>query len=70
MAVHRINRSEIELHTGDAALARALFERIGRIHGPRIAPVLDRVCSELSAGDAPIRIDRLELDLGTLGAPG
>jgi hypothetical protein len=68
MTMQRINRSEVELHTGDAALARALLDRIGRIYGPRIAPVLDRVCSELSAGEAPVRIDRLEVDLGTLAA--
>ncbi len=68
MAMHRINRSEVELHTGDAALARALLDQISRIYGSRIAPVLDRVCSELSASDAPVRIDRLELDLGPLAA--
>lgn len=66
--MHRINRSEVELHTGDAALARALLDQIGRIYGPRIAPVVDRVCSELSAGEAPVRIDRLEVDLGTVAA--
>ncbi len=66
--MHRINRSEVELHTGEAALARALFERIGRIYGSRIAPVLDRVCSELNASEAPVRIDRLDLDLGGLAA--
>jgi len=66
--MHRINRSEVELHTGDAALARALLDRVGRVYPSRIAPVLDRVCSERSASEAPVRIDRLEVDLGTLAA--
>jgi len=66
--MHRINRVEVELHTGEAALARALSERVGRMHGDRIAPVLDRVCSELGGSEALFRIDRLELDLGTLAA--
>lgn len=68
MAIHRINRSEVELHTGDAALARAMLDQIARIHGPRIAPVVDRVCCELSASEVPVRIDRLEVDLGTVAA--
>src|SRR5215471_15888047 len=68
MAMHRINRSEVELRCGDVALARALSDRIARMHRARIAPVLDRVCSELSASSAPVRIDRLDLDLGVLAA--
>jgi hypothetical protein len=66
--MHRVNRIEIELHSGEPALARALSERVSRIHRERIAPVLDRVCSELSGGEAVDRIARLELDLGTVAA--
>jgi len=68
MAMHRINRVEIELHSGDVQLARALSERVSRMHGNRIAPVLERVCSELSGGEALDRLDQLEVDLGTLAA--
>jgi hypothetical protein len=68
MVLHRINRTEVELRCGDVALARAVSDRIGRMHRTRIAPVLDRVCSELSASAAPVRIDRLDLDLGVLAA--
>lgn len=66
--MHRVNRIEIELHSGEPALARALSERVGRIHRERIAPVVDRVCTELSGDEAVVRIDRLELDLGTVAA--
>jgi hypothetical protein len=66
MALHRINRTEVELRCGDVALARALSDRVGRMHRTRIVPVLDRVCSELSASAALVRIDRLDLDLGAL----
>jgi len=68
MAMHRINRVEIELHGGDVQLARALSERVSRMYGNRIAPVLERVCSELSGSEALDRLDQLEVDLGTVAA--
>ena len=68
MAMHRINRIEIELQAQDVPLAQALSERAGRMHPQRIAPVVDRVCGELSGGEAVERIDRLELDLGVVAA--
>lgn len=75
MAAHGINRLEVELtlQSGDVALAEALLARVGRMHGGRLAPILDRVCTELGergageGGDAPIRLDRLEVDLGRIG---
>jgi hypothetical protein len=66
--MHRVNCIEVELHSSDPALARALSERVGRMHRERIAPLLDRVCTELSGNEAEDRIDRLELDLGTVAA--
>ena len=66
--MHRVNRIEIELRSGEPALARVLSERVGRMHRERIAPLVDRVCSELSGSEAVDRIDRLELDLGTVAA--
>jgi hypothetical protein len=66
MPAHRINRALVELHCGDATLARALSERTSRMHEHRIAPVLDRMCSELGGTDALVRIDQLEVDLGAL----
>ena len=70
MAEHRINHLEVELRTTSAPVARAVSERLGQIHGRRVAPVLDRVCSELAAGDELVRLDRLEVDLGTLPVDG
>lgn len=66
MAAHRINILEIELVTGEVALAEALIGRIGQLHERRIAPTLDRVFSELSGPDRLDRIDRLEIDLGDI----
>ncbi|HEX8113777.1 MAG TPA: contractile injection system tape measure protein, partial [Kofleriaceae bacterium] len=70
MAEHRINHLEVELHGASVPVARAVSERLGQIHGRRVVPVLDRVCEELAAGEELVRLDRLEVDLGTLPADG
>jgi hypothetical protein len=77
MATHRINRAEIELEVGDVALAEQLIERVSLLRDRRIAPLLDRVCTELAGPEWPgagqvgqvervWRIDRLELELGAI----
>ncbi|HWN69395.1 MAG TPA: contractile injection system tape measure protein, partial [Haliangium sp.] len=68
MATHLINRAEIELEVGEVALAEHLLERVSLLRERRIAPLLDRVCSELSGpGPGPaVRIDQLELELGSI----
>ena len=77
MATHRINRAEIELHVGagEVALAEHLIERLSLLRERRIEPLIDRVCSELSGPKGPkgregrggpVRIDQLELDLGSI----
>jgi hypothetical protein len=68
--MHRIDRAVVELRSREVSLARALSERVRRMHGPRIAPVLDRVCGELGAREALFRIERLDLDLGTFAVDG
>lgn len=66
MAAHRINRVEVELHGTRAPLARTLCEHVSQMHPRRIAPVIERVLDERGTGDALVRLDQLELDLGTL----
>jgi hypothetical protein len=72
MATHRINRAEIELHVGEVALAEHLIERLSLLRERRIAPLIDRVCSELSGPEGHggpvrhVRIDQLELELGSI----
>lgn len=68
MAAHRVNLLEIELVAGDVALAEALIGRTSQLHRLRIEPLLDRVFSEFSGPGRLDRIDRLELDLGTIAA--
>lgn len=66
MVSHRINLATLELRVDDRELARALIDRCSRLHETRIAPLLDRICGELSGPDRIDRIDRLELELGPL----
>lgn len=66
--VHRIHRVEIEIEVGEVALGEALIERLSLLRERRIAPLLDRVCSELSGPERLDRIDTLELELGPIPA--
>jgi hypothetical protein len=75
MATHRINLAELELQVGEVALAEHLIERVSLLRERRIAPLIDRVCSELSGPEARVRpgrpehvvrIEQLELDLGPI----
>jgi Contractile injection system tape measure protein len=68
MAPHRGNRIELEIAVARRALGEALLPRLSRLHSGGIAPLLDRVCSELSGPGRLDRIDTLELDLGTIPA--
>jgi hypothetical protein len=63
---HMIKRQVIELSVRDAARADRLHAEVSRIYRQRIVPLIERCCSELSAPNQLDRIDRLELDLGTL----
>jgi hypothetical protein len=65
---HRINCAQVELEVDDVALATALLERISQLHERRLAPVIDRVCSEVSEDGRLVRIDTLELELGSVSA--
>lgn len=64
--MHRIHRAEIHLSGLAEADAGALIDRCSALHVRAIAPLLDRICSELSGPGRIDRIDRLELDLGAV----
>ena len=65
-AKHRVNQVEIELSTNVVELGRALSDRISRIWAGRVRSLLEKVCTEVSPGPRPIRVDKLEIDLGAL----
>lgn len=63
---HIIRRQILELRGVSEADARRLQEEISELFREKILPLLDRYLSEHSPGDAIQRIERLELDIGTV----
>ena len=60
---HLIRRQTLELTVRDEGQARALQAEMRSIQDRRIAPLLDRCCTELSEPDRVHRIESLEIDL-------
>ena len=65
---HRLHRLELEISTGEEPLARSLMDRLSQLHHAALESLLERVFSELSPPGRWDRLERLELDLGTLQA--
>ena len=65
---HRLHRLELEISTGDEPLARSVMDRLSQLHHAALESLLERVFSELSPPGRWDRLERLELDLGTLEA--
>jgi hypothetical protein len=65
---HRLYRLELEINTSEEPLARSVMDRLSRLHHAALASLLERVFSELSPPGRWDRLERLELDLGTLQA--
>lgn len=63
---HSIRRQVLELRVRDQAQAVALQAELGRIWRARLLPVIQRCCDELGGPGRLYRIERLELDLGSL----
>ncbi|BBL70701.1 contractile injection system tape measure protein [Methylogaea oryzae] len=63
---HVIKRQTVELTVGRREDAWPLQQACSRILRQRLAPLLDRRCSEASSADRLHRIERLELDLGRI----
>jgi hypothetical protein len=66
MVTHRINRVEFELEVSAVELGRQVSERVSMLHGQRIPSLLERVCSSVDEGEPIQRIDKLELELGSI----
>ena len=65
---HRLHRLELEISTGEEPLARSVMDRLSQLHHAALESLLERVFSELSPPGRWDRLERLELDLGTLKA--
>ncbi len=63
---HLVNRLQMEMSCYDEGLAFNIRQHFAIVHQRQIAEVIDRVCSEYTDEDEMIRIDRLEIDLGSL----
>ena len=65
---HLLDRLELDIHTADAAHARRLQDRLSRLHHQALEGVLSRVLDQFSPPGIRHRLERLELDLGTIPA--
>ncbi len=65
---HRLHRLELEISTAEEPLARSLMDRLSQLHHAALESLLERAFSELSPPGRWDRLERLELDLGTLQA--
>jgi hypothetical protein len=64
---HRIQRQILELAVGDIGEAAAVQQQLARPFWDRAVPELDEVFDRAAGPDELLRLDRLELDLGTIG---
>ena len=56
----------LEVQAPDEDLANRIQPELSRIHRQYLESIIERCCSELSAPDRIHRVDRLEIDLGTI----
>src|SRR3954454_12494878 len=64
---HRIQRQIVELAIGAAAQGPAVHHELARPFWDRAVPELEQVFDRAAGPDELLRLDRLELDLGTVG---
>lgn len=64
---HRVQRQIVELAVGASAEGPAVHRELGREFWDRAIPELEQVFDSSAGPDELLRLDRLELDLGTLG---
>lgn len=65
--MHRIRRQVLDLELPREAGAVELQRQVGRVFQEKVLPRLDELFSRIAPEDHFVRIDRLEIDLGTLG---
>lgn len=63
---HIIRRQSLELAVSSGQEAQRLQDEVQRLFTDRVVPIMDAVMSDQVAEDELLRIDRLELDLGTM----
>ena len=63
---HRVKRVLFELSIEQETQARWLHAEVGRVHRDCVLPLLDNCLSDLAGMDELIRIDLVELDLGSI----
>ncbi|MBD3421978.1 MAG: hypothetical protein GF398_17845 [Chitinivibrionales bacterium] len=68
MQHHVIKQSILNFLLEHRSGAFDLQERFSRLHEERIVPILDEICTKNCAPDDYIKIDRLEIDLGTISS--
>ncbi len=61
---HLIKRQILELEVPQAEQTQSLYAEISRIQHQRIAPLIDRCCTDLSEPNHIQRIESLQVDLG------
>jgi hypothetical protein len=64
---HRIRRQILELELPREAGAVALQRQAGRVFQEKVLPRLDELFSQIAPADRIVRLDRLEIDLGSIG---
>ncbi len=64
---HRIRRQIVELAIGAAVQGPAVHQELARPFWDRAVPELEQVFDRAAGPDELLRLDRLELDLGTIG---
>lgn len=64
---HRIQRQIVELAIGAAAQGPLVHNELARPFWDRAVPELERVFDEVAGPNELLRLDRLEVDLGTIG---
>jgi hypothetical protein len=65
---HRIQRQIVELVIGASAEGPAVHKALARPFWDRAVPELEQVFDGAAGADELLRLDRLELDLGTIGS--
>lgn len=65
---HIIKRQLLELQGLSPADADGIEHRLLPLFNKKILPLIDQYCSRLSPNEEPFRIERLELDIGSLDA--
>ncbi len=68
--VHRIGRQRLELRVANEAAAREVHARLSSEFQSRVGPVLDEVFTAACPRNVTVRVDRLEIDVGTVSRDG